>query len=330
MAGEGQKTQTKSRSIETGVNGRIKRSVWRYRTAYRAHLELDPTGDWKNEYRELRDEDNRGPLKEGEEIGTGDGRYTPSWIWTSSATTLPGEGTVAEQQEINETARHEWMTCRARADRWIEEVELLKEEMRRVLFYLEWKSTSWLQKVGIRTGSCTVDIQRGIDAYARRQAAIYRDLAISFASRWLPYLKASDCETPWAADLPWVSEALSLETKLPKWFPTVSADTPHSPPTAGSSQVGSVEGPEPMQQPLNADGAQSEGITHPNGAGNTSRDGDDEEEESDEYRGYDHPDYNNEGCGEEEEGCNDNGDGRDDGAETDNELGFEYDDEYMS
>ena len=268
MAGEGQKTQTKSRSVETGVNFRVKRSVWRYRTAYNAHLELDPAGNWTNEYRELKDEDNRGPLKDAEEVGTGDGRYTPSWIWTApSAMTLPGEGTVAEQQEVNETARHEWMTCRARADRWIEEVELLQEEMRRVLVHLEWKSSTWSQKVGIRAASSTPDIQRGVDAYARRQAAIYRDIAISFASQWLPYLKATGCKIPWAADLPWVSEALSRETKLPKWFPTVSTDTPRAPPTAGSSQVGSGEGLEPVEQPLNADGAQSEGGSNSNETG---------------------------------------------------------------
>ena len=112
MAGEGQKTQTRSRAIETSVSNWIKRAVWRYRTAYDALLELDPTGGWTSEYRELRDEDNRGPLKEADEMGAGDGRYAPSWIWAApSATTLPGEGSAAEQQEVNETARHEWMTC---------------------------------------------------------------------------------------------------------------------------------------------------------------------------------------------------------------------------
>ena len=334
LTGEGQKTQTKSRTVETGVNGRIKRSVWRYRTAYRAHLELDPTGDWMNEFRELRDEDNRGPLKDGEEVGTGDGRYAPSWIWTSGVT-LSGEGTAAEQQEVNETARHEWMTCRARADRWAEEVELLQEEMRRVLVYLEWKSTTWLQKVGIRAGSCTPDIQCGIDAYARRQAAIHRDIAISFASQWVPYLNATGCETPWAADFPWISEALSRDAKLEKWIPTVSADTQH----VGSPLVNSAEGPEPVQEPLDADGAQNEGSPHPNTTSNYSGDSDNEGGDSEEYRGYDRPgynedyengDYENEDC--DDEGRNE-GDRDDEGGnecvETDDEIGFEYDDDYM-
>ena len=112
-AGEGQKTQTKSRTIEVGVNNRIKRAVCRYRIAYGALLELDPTGDWKTDYRELRDEDNRGPLKEFEERGTGDGRYAPSWIWAVPSLTPLGEGSVAEHGEVNETAGHEWMTVSA-------------------------------------------------------------------------------------------------------------------------------------------------------------------------------------------------------------------------
>ena len=130
MAGEGQKTQTKSRTVETGVNCRIKQAVCRYRITYSALSELDPTGDWTKEYHELRDKDNQGPLKEAEEKGTGNGRYAPSWIWgTPSTMALIGEGSITEQQEVNETARHKWMTCRVRADCWMEEEELLQEEM---------------------------------------------------------------------------------------------------------------------------------------------------------------------------------------------------------
>jgi hypothetical protein len=227
MAGEGQRPQTKSRAIETRANDRIKRAVWRYRIAYRALSELDPTGDWTKEYRELKDEDNRGPLKEGGETGTGDGRYVPSWIWASpSAMTLPSEGSVAEQQEVNETARHEWMTCRARADRWMEEEELLQEEMRRVIVYLEWKSRTWSEKVGARAGSCSPDIQHGVDAYARKQASIHHDIAMSFAGQWLPYLDAYGFDTKWATEFPWASQILSRKTKLPKRF----AVTPEDPP----------------------------------------------------------------------------------------------------
>ena len=323
-AGEGQKTQTKSRTVETGVNCRIKRAVRRYRIAYSALSELDPTGDWTKEYRELRDEDNRGPLKEAEEKGTGDGRYAPSWIWGTPLTmALVGEGSITEQQEVNETARHEWMTCRARADRWMEEEELLQEEMRRVIVYLEWKSRTWSEKVGIRAGSCTLDIQHGIDAYARKQASIHREIAMSFASQWLPYLKTCGFDVKWATELPWASQILSCETKLPKRFAVAVApgDTPRV--LLTTDPFPGTEEPDAHEIRSEDSGSKGEGgcdeLSSDKGIGfgeqewgsNEGLDSDDESEGSDD-EGYDE------------------GEGLDDGAETDDDLGFEYDDEYMA
>ena len=202
VVGEGQKIQTKSRTAESGVTVRIGRTVHRYRLAYAALLALDPTGDWRNDYFELTDKDNRGPGKEVEERGVGDGRYTISWIWKGSVGGVQ-EGTNLPEQEVNETVRHEWMTCRARADRWKEEADLLQEEMRRVVAFLEWKSLWWSEKVGARLDFTTEDIQRGIDGYARKQATIYHKLAVSLASQWIPYLLALDLDFSWTKVYPW-------------------------------------------------------------------------------------------------------------------------------
>ncbi|KAF9779417.1 hypothetical protein BJ322DRAFT_1013173 [Thelephora terrestris] len=302
-AGEGQKTQTKSRTIEAGVNNRINRAVCRYRIAYRALLELDPAGDWTDEYYELRDEDNRGPLKELEERGTGDGRYAPSWIWAVPSLTSLGKGSVAEQGEVDETVHHKWMTCRARADRWLEEEELLREEMRRVLVYLGWKSRAWSDKVGARTGSCSPDVQNGLNAYARKQANIHRELAISFAGQWLPYLNACSLDTKWAAEFPWLPPPLSRQKGLPKRFSTAPADAP----IASSS---SARGPEV------AEGyeASSQARSNRGGPDDEAQDSDGNEEDSDD-----------EGAGVSHEDGSPGGD-----VLSSDELGFEYDDEYMS
>ena len=331
IAGEGKKTQTKSRAIEANASNRNKRAVWRYRAAYRALLELDPSGDWTSEYHEFRDQDNRGPLKELGERGTGDGRYVPSWIWISpSATALPRAGSAAEQQEINETARHEWMTCRARADRWIEEEALLQEEMRRVVTYLAWKHRAWSAKVGVRGGSCTPDVQRGIDAYARKQANVHREIAISFAGQWLPYFDACGLEAKWVEGFPWISEARSLGTKLPKWFQPheedTPCDTPQTPTTTGSSPPSDAEGSGVPQ-------------THPDTRNTQNEDPDYEREGERElpdtcYEGSDdeedcYPDGYHEGYDEGFESESYGGGGTD-GVETDDEFGFEYDDNYMS
>ena len=205
VIGEGQKTQTKSRTVESGVTVRINRAVRRYRLAYSALLFLDPTGDWRKEYLELTDKDNRGPGKELYEQGVGDGRYTMSWIWAGSVQ----DGTSLSEEEVNETVRHEWMTCKARADRWREESELLQEEMGRVIRFLEWKSHSWGKRVGSRLGSITADIQHGLDCYARKQANTYHELAVSLTNQWLPHFLALGLDIAWARAYPWAAEIAS-------------------------------------------------------------------------------------------------------------------------
>lgn len=202
IVGEGQKTQTKSRASESTITVRINRAVRRYRLAYIALLSLDPAGDWRKVFQELKDGDNRGPGKELDEQGVGDGRYAMSWIWISTGA---HDAADSPDQDVNETVRHEWMTCRARADRWEEESELLQEEMRRVVAFLEWKSSWWTGKVGSRLGSAAADIQHGVDAYALKQANTYHSLAVSMANQWLPRLLEWKLNVTWAKDYPWAA-----------------------------------------------------------------------------------------------------------------------------
>ena len=369
VAGEGQKTQTRTRAVETSAKSRINRAIRRYRTAYHALLGLDPSGEWTKEFRELRNEDNRGPLKEAEEMGIGDGQYTPSWIWTTpSAAALPGEGSEAEQREVNETARHEWMTCRARADRWVEEKELVQEEMRRVIVFLEWKSRSWSEKVGSRMDSCTPDIQRGADAYARKQAHIHREIAIVFAGQWLPYLRTCDLDTGWATKFPWASQILSCEkepTKSsltpfraapPKPLPTASTplepppatftplepppatSTPLKPPSATSSplepppMVPSTprEPPPTISSPGFPVSAGGLGMSQKSIDTRTMRSGDNSyREDEGGRRSSEDADSSDEECEEGGEGDGYYSEDFDDGK-SEAEFGFEYDDDYMS
>ena len=75
------------------------------------------------------------------------------------------------------------MKSKAHADRWDEEVQLVKEEMRRVLAFLEWKAVWWTEEGG-RDLAVRPDIADGIRAYAAKQAHIYRALACSFKMCW--------------------------------------------------------------------------------------------------------------------------------------------------
>src|ERR1700722_1694276 len=94
----------------------------------------------------------------------------------------------------------EWCKARARALRWTEEVQLLLEEMRRVLQFLEWKSRFWemcaefLQDSSAAAESTTIDLVgssvllhhriEGVRAYGLRQAQISRDLHDKFKALW--------------------------------------------------------------------------------------------------------------------------------------------------
>ena len=206
ISGQGQRVNTRSRTVIGSVDERITKFVRRYRAAYRALLQLDPTGTWQETYLELKDEDNRGPGKEDHEEGPGDGSYTFSWIWLlnprarDASRNEAGDEGGASDEEVNEVMRVQWTTSYARMERWIEEFELLQEEMRRVVMFLEWKSENWLTKKDARLTTVPSDIQSGLHAYARKQAAIYHNLAVTFSKLWRPTLVSYNLKHSWITE----------------------------------------------------------------------------------------------------------------------------------
>lgn len=79
--------------------------------------------------------------------------------------------------------RVEWVKARARKQRWVEEVALLKEEMRRVRRYLQWAASEWESRAKGWIGLMP-DIEAGLIAYAHRQAHWRRGLLNSFVAKW--------------------------------------------------------------------------------------------------------------------------------------------------
>lgn len=73
---------------------------------------------------------------------------------------------------------------------------LVNEEMRRVIAYLEWKSTWWIEQAHQR-GDVRSDIASGLEAYADRQSSLMQSLARSFASLWYPLLRKTDISIEW-------------------------------------------------------------------------------------------------------------------------------------
>jgi hypothetical protein len=56
------------------------RCISRYRAAHETMKRLDPAGVWQQSFRDLKDEDVRGPGR-NEEEEPGEGKREPSWIW---------------------------------------------------------------------------------------------------------------------------------------------------------------------------------------------------------------------------------------------------------
>ena len=67
--------------------------------------------------------------------------------------------------------------------RWSEEVLLVREEMRRVLQFLEWHAR-WWEGLQTRHDGSSPELAEGVSAYACKQASIRRSIRTSFKRLW--------------------------------------------------------------------------------------------------------------------------------------------------
>lgn len=68
--------------------------------------------------------------------------------------------------------------------RWSEEVDLLQEEMRRVLAFLKWNANWWQQQGGDLMHEKDEATRAGMIAYRARQAALRTSLHARFEYLW--------------------------------------------------------------------------------------------------------------------------------------------------
>ncbi|KAI9068488.1 hypothetical protein FKP32DRAFT_1561583, partial [Trametes sanguinea] len=195
VAGSGQRPTTRMQDLYARFRTKEWRAVNRYRAAHEAMKALQPDGDWSSTYRPLLDEDLRGPRKDDDDLDsprfTSEGRYEISWIWLTpgaNRTAALEPGNTASADEFSASMRAEWARSRARANRWEEEEKLLLEEMRRVLEYFKWRA-SWWREQAERRINVSVELQRGLSAYAEKQAAVFDGLASRCGARWYLFLK---------------------------------------------------------------------------------------------------------------------------------------------
>jgi hypothetical protein len=213
----GQREGLRSGAIIDRVHEKARAVAAKYRVARVAKFNLSGPGGWEDDLRVLADADIRsyqdpnklskkrgrpGTLEdgcitaaieaanEGEDMeaedfnlipekrdrrdGTGETRRMLSWIWLT--------GNNAGNHEGDEILQIEWAKSRARAARAVEEVLLLKEEMRRVIEFLRWKSEWWMSRTGRRPADTALD--EGLRAYAHKQSLLQKGLSQQFQTTW--------------------------------------------------------------------------------------------------------------------------------------------------
>lgn len=68
--------------------------------------------------------------------------------------------------------------------RWQEDLELVPEEMRRVLAYFSWEISLWTHRAEIAHAEIDPAMREAVAAYAIRQASIRRALRARFVHTW--------------------------------------------------------------------------------------------------------------------------------------------------
>ncbi|KAM6489539.1 hypothetical protein JOM56_014958, partial [Amanita muscaria] len=210
---------TRSRAVIDRVHERARYFADKYRTARNALTNLLGPGDWQTSLRPLHDYDIcaytdpvhlkprpgcRGTVEDNiDELptftptqpdepcttafsllpqprdcrdGTGETCRTVSWIWINM--------TLKPDDTKDDIFWSEWAKSRARACRAAEEVRLLREEMRRILEFLRWRTQWWEERQYLRSVRNDVALEEGIRAYARTQADLQSQLSHAFRALW--------------------------------------------------------------------------------------------------------------------------------------------------
>ncbi|KAF7319065.1 CxC2 domain-containing protein [Mycena chlorophos] len=187
----GQRGRTRSATLMSRLGEAITRITAKYRAARASLVKLKGT-EFAPEFKELQDSDincrfeSESDAAAVERLRSADGsratRSEPnarriagavSWIWRSN-----------DAQELHDAVRVEWCKARARKQRWDEEVELVREEMKRVLRSLSWEQKQWQQRADCVREDVDGEVAAGLRAYALRQVAMRKRIAEGFYAEW--------------------------------------------------------------------------------------------------------------------------------------------------
>lgn len=209
----GQMATTRSRSLISAISDRITACAAKYRRSREALISLRGPDMYKERFLPLLPSDlqmdapDTSDIAARQRLSRAGGNHGPratnsaqkvlSWIWT-----VEGGPSLDDNAALHvctssylhrvlfchyltsyPAVRVEWAKARACMMRWKEEVHLLREEMRRVLRFLEWRVT-WWETREVRWEGISKEVGDGQVAYAARQAALHREIALSFKTKW--------------------------------------------------------------------------------------------------------------------------------------------------
>ncbi|KAG0698532.1 hypothetical protein DFH29DRAFT_983865 [Suillus ampliporus] len=169
----GQAANTRARSTISKADARVNMAAEHYEVARAALANLAPILNegrtWMEVFKPLNRSKDLKALKDMWEKETEGTRHL-SWIWKT-----PG---VSENASVglHDALHIEWCKAHARAMQWEEEVDLLKEEQRRVIAFLDWQGGWWQNDT----------LREGLVAYAECQASLRRQLSTHFQILWSP------------------------------------------------------------------------------------------------------------------------------------------------
>ncbi|KAF7306960.1 CxC2 domain-containing protein [Mycena indigotica] len=129
--------------------------------------------------RSLRTADGSRPTREETAAKKKKTKTAPiSWIWAAG-----GQADGVELHDCDYACRVGKST-RARKERWNEEVELLREEMKRVMRSLKWEASEWQKRADEVRSDVDGTTAAGIRAYALRNVYLHTEFIVRFREEW--------------------------------------------------------------------------------------------------------------------------------------------------
>ncbi|PPQ93361.1 hypothetical protein CVT25_014590 [Psilocybe cyanescens] len=197
----GQRDGTRSTSVIDRVHEKARFVAAKYRAARKAQMMLVGPGEWETWFCVLEDGDIRGyqdPSRMRARVGR---------RGTDEDGQVPAEGALIEEGEFvlfNEIrTRRDGTGETRRMLSWIwtvgnsgssddERDDVLQEEMRRTLTFLEWKANWWRDRQSVAGLQASKDLQEGLSAYSLSQADVQDSLAAHFRKLWQAPLQATN------------------------------------------------------------------------------------------------------------------------------------------